>query len=134
MKILIVEDDKAGRLLMERYLADYGVRDTVEDGRRALELFREVIDRGEPYQVVILDIMLPSMNGHEVLREMREVEKQKGVRPAELVKVIMTTALGDPKNIVRAFNEGSADSYLVKPVEKQTLEEELQKLGFKPYE
>ena len=134
MKILIVEDDKAGRLLMERFLADYGECDTVDDGKGAIELFRDAIDRGEPYQAVLLDIMLPSMNGHEVLRAMRESEKQKGVRPADLVKVIMTTALGDPENIVRAFNEGRADSYLVKPVERETLEEELQKLGFKPYE
>lgn len=134
MNILIVEDDNASRILMGRYLEAYGDVDSVEDGINALEMFRSAIETDSPYHVIILDIMLPSMDGQEILREIRSLEKERGVRPAEFVKVIMTTALGDPKNIVQAFNEGGADSYLVKPVDKTTLDEELQKLGFYPHE
>ncbi|MFP4179548.1 MAG: response regulator transcription factor [Spirochaetaceae bacterium] len=130
MKILIVEDDKAGRILMERYLRDYGSCYSVEDGKEALEMYLNALEAGEPYHLVILDIMLPSMDGQEILRNIRLEEKKRGIRPADFIKVIMTTALSDPKNVVRAFSEGSADSYLVKPVEKETLEEELKKLGF----
>ncbi len=134
MKILIVEDDKAGRVLMEHYLSVYGLCESVDDGEDALSLYKRSLNSEEPYRLIILDIMLPSKDGHEILGEIRGIESERGVRPAERVKVVMTTALGDPKNIVRAFNEGSADSYLVKPIEKETLEKELEKLGFYPNE
>lgn len=134
MIILIVEDDKPGRILMERYLEEYGRCDSAEDGKEGLELYNRSVERDEVYDLAILDIMLPSMDGQEILRRIRESEKNRGVRPTEYTKVIMTTALGDPKNIVKAFNEGGADSYLVKPVEKETLERELVKLGLNSYE
>ncbi len=134
MKILIVEDDYAGRLLMERYLSDYGKCNSVDDGQHALDAYRAALDSEEPYRIIMLDIMLPTMNGQEILRSIREIEKERGIHPADFVKVIMTSALSDPKNIVQAFNEGSADSYLVKPINKKTLHRELEKLGFYPDE
>jgi two-component system, chemotaxis family, chemotaxis protein CheY len=134
MKILIVEDDYAGRILMERYLSDYGTCDLVDDGQEALDAYRSALDSDDPYQMIMLDIMLPSLNGQDILRSIRETEKKRGIHPADFVKVIITSALGDPKNIVQAFNEGGADSYLVKPINRKTLHGELEKLGFYPDE
>jgi two-component system chemotaxis response regulator CheY len=78
----------------------------------------------------MMDIMLPKLDGQSVLRKIRESERTCGVKPVEAAKVVMTTALSDPKNIIRAFNEGGADSYLLKPIDKRKLIDELQKIGF----
>ena len=73
--------------------------------------------------------MLPKLDGQNVLVRIRELERKFGIKPVDAVKVVMTTALSDPKNIIRAFNEGRADSYLLKPIDKKKLVEELEKLG-----
>ena len=52
-----------------------------------------------------------------------------GTNNSKEVKVIMITALGDPKNVVDAFYQGGATSYLIKPFGKQNLISELRKLG-----
>jgi two-component system chemotaxis response regulator CheY len=48
------------------------------------------------------------------------------------VKIIMTTVLEDPKNVIEAYNKGGATSYLVKPVERNKVIEELDRLGLRP--
>jgi two-component system, chemotaxis family, chemotaxis protein CheY len=57
------------------------------------------------------------------------MEKEMGVKGSEEVKVIMITALGDPRTVVKAFYKGGATSYLVKPVDKGKLLEEVRNLG-----
>jgi two-component system chemotaxis response regulator CheY len=128
--MLLVEDDYASRLMMNKYVESLGPIDVAHDGTTALDYFGKALQEGQPYGLVLLDIMLPEMDGQDVLKQMRTVEKEYGIKPVNRVKVIMTTALGDPKNVVKAFNEGKADSYLVKPIEKRKLLDEIEKLGF----
>ena len=52
-----------------------------------------------------------------------------GVGGTDLVKIIMTTALGDAKNIMQAFIKGHCEGYMVKPIRKKALLNELAKLG-----
>jgi two-component system chemotaxis response regulator CheY len=59
----------------------------------------------------------------------RSTEKEMGISPQEEVKVIMTTALEDPANVIRAFNRGGATGYIVKPIQKDILLEEIRKAG-----
>jgi len=68
---------------------------------------------------------MPKLDGHETLAKIRSIEKEGNVPVQEAVKVIMTTALGDPKNVVKALYGEGAGSYLVKPIGKQKLLEEL---------
>lgn len=56
------------------------------------------------------------------------MESEHGISGLDDVKVIMTTALGDPKNVMSVFREG-CEAYIVKPVEKDKLLEEMEKLG-----
>jgi two-component system chemotaxis response regulator CheY len=73
--------------------------------------------------------MMPNLDGQEALRQIRSIEKELGIEGHGEVKVVMTTALEDPKNVVEAFYQGGATSYLVKPIEKSTLKTELERLG-----
>lgn len=100
MKVLVVEDDRSisDLIRMNLEIADYEVRQAY-DGREALDF----LDR-EVFHMVILDVMLPEMNGFDILQEM----KRRGL------PVIFLTARDQLSDKVRALNLG-ADDYIVKP-------------------
>lgn len=129
MKILVVEDDFGSRRMMQKLLEPYGDVDVVVDGEEAVEAFKMAWEESAPYIVVFMDIMMPKMDGHEALKRMRELERDLDVKPVSEVKVIMTSVLEDPKNVIEAYYGGSATSYLIKPIDREKLEEELERLG-----
>jgi two-component system, chemotaxis family, chemotaxis protein CheY len=132
MKILVVEDDFGSRRMMQKLLEPYGDVDVVVDGEEAVDAFRLAWEEAAPYQVVFMDIMMPKMDGHEALKRVREFEREMGVIPANEAKVIMTSVLEDPKNVIEAYYGGSATSYLIKPIDREKLEDELERLGARP--
>ena len=129
MKSLVVEDDTTSRLVMQAYLSAFGHCDGVAHGKDALEAFAKAHREGAPYELVCLDIMMPDMNGHDVLVRLRKYEHDLDIGGLNGAKVLMTTALGDAKNVVRAFKE-QCEGYLVKPVTPEKLSEKLKELGF----
>ncbi len=129
MKILIVEDDFTARRILKGILAPYGECDIVVDGREAVQAFRLAWEEGQPFDLICLDIMMPHLDGHEALQQIRDMEKAMGVKGSDEVKVIMITALGDAKTVIKAFYKGGATAYLVKPIDKSKLLEEIRKLG-----
>src|SRR5262245_60974535 len=99
-KLLIVDDDEKFLRLLREYLEPFGYQiDTAHEGRQGLARALE-----ENYAAVILDIMLPGLNGLDLLRELRR-ESQ--------VPVIMLTALGDEPDRIAGLEIG-ADDYLPK--------------------
>ena len=108
-KILIVEDDPAVRDVVNHALSREGMATvTVEDGEAALERLRR---EAEPFDLVVLDIMLPGMDGISVCREIRTGEA--GSASSE-VPVVMLTARDDEINVVVGLEVG-ADDYITKP-------------------
>lgn len=134
MRFLVVEDDFGSRRLLQALLKPYGHSDVVVDGEEAVEAFRLAWEENDPYQAVFLDIMMPNMDGQEALRKIRELETSIGVDERDQVHVVMTTALEDPKNVVEAYYQGGATSYLVKPIDRESLGTEMRKLGFESTE
>lgn len=128
MRILIVEDDFVGRKVMHKLLMEYGECDIAVDGAEAVRAFELAWESGKPYDVLFLDIMMPNMSGHEALKMIRDREKERGVPLAQEVKVIMTSALDDVKNVTQSFFQGGASAYLVKPIERRKIIDELRKL------
>ncbi len=128
MKTLVVEDDFTSRLLLQEVLKLYGIVDLAVDGQEAVTAFKEALEKGEPYRLVCLDIMMPVKDGQEALREMREMEEAAGISSAQGAKIIMTTALSDPRNVMASFY-GLCDAYIIKPVEKAALMAELNRMG-----
>lgn len=100
-KIMIVEDDVTTSNLVGDYLIDAG--HTVFcawDGLEALRCFRQ-----ESIELIILDIMLPNMDGIQVLKEIRKTSN---------VPILMLTALSDEKTQINSF-DALADDYITKP-------------------
>jgi len=129
MRTLVVEDDFTSRRLIQRLLEPLGEVDIAVDGKEAMSAFLSSRSEHTPYDLICLDIMMPEMDGHEVLRQVREAEQQSGTVGSDGVKVIMTTALADHKNVMKAFT-GQCEAYLPKPIDKQKLYDNLEQLGF----
>lgn len=100
-KILVVDDEERIRRLIRMYLErDDFIVEEAENGKQALEMALE-----DDYDAILLDIMMPEMDGIEVCEELR---KEK------MTPVIMLTAKGEESNRVQGFEVG-ADDYIVKP-------------------
>lgn len=125
MRSLIVEDDFDTRLIMQTFLEELGQVVVAVDGKEAIHAYQASRDADKPFDVIFLDIMMPRMNGQQVLAEIRGVE---GMVCEEPVKIIMTTALADLDNVKTAMDVG-CDAYLKKPFSKKALFEELRKLN-----
>ncbi|WP_243438233.1 response regulator [Fundidesulfovibrio soli] len=121
MKALVVEDDFASRKLLQKILAPYAEVDIAVNGVEAIDAFTRSLDEGSPYDLVCMDIMMPEMDGQAALKRIRAIERDKEIPPAKEAKVIMTSALDDPKNVVEAYYKGGATSYVPKPIDKQML-------------
>lgn len=103
--VLIVEDEEHLALGLKFNLQAEGYDvDVVEDGEAALER----LVPGHEYDAVVLDVMLPGINGFEVAARLRAAE--------EFVPILMLTARGRSEDVLRGFESG-ADDYLPKPFE-----------------
>ena len=131
MKCLIVEDNFTARKLLTMYLSSCADCDIAVDGNEAVVAFSQAMDEKEPYDLICLDIMMPNMDGRQALKAIRQIESEHGIRGLDCVKVIMTTSLGDSGNVMGAFREG-CEAYIVKPVKKDKLLEEMENLGLVP--
>ena len=128
MRALVAEDEFLGRKVLSAFLSTLFEVDVAVNGLEAVEAYKLAHAEGRPYDLLLMDIMMPEMDGLEALRRIRAMEQQHPGRPR--VKALMTTALDDPKTVIRSFHDGEASGYIVKPVRKDKLFEELQKLGF----
>ena len=128
MKILLAEDDFVTRKFMLNFLSKYGECDVAVDGLEAVEAFALAFEDGDPYDLVCLDIMMPVMDGYQALKEIRDVEKKMNIPEEKAVKVIMTTALNDERNVKMAFELGCS-VYSGKPINQERFEKALIKLG-----
>lgn len=117
---LIVDDDAAGRRLLKHFLAPYGHCDLAFDGQQAVEAFELALETGPRYDLACLDIMMPGTSGHEVLQAIRQLESRRGIFGSEGTKIVMVTALNDPRHCIQAFNEG-CESYVTKPIRQERL-------------
>ena len=108
IKILVADDESRMRKLVKDFLVrkDYQVVEAC-DGQEAIDIFFEQND----ISLVILDVMMPKMDGWEVLKEIREYSK---------TPVIMLTAKGDERDELKGFEVG-ADEYISKPFSPKIL-------------
>ncbi len=108
VKILVVDDEARMRKLVKDFLIkkEYEVIEAA-DGQEAVDVFFEQND----ISLVILDVMMPKMDGWEVLKEIREYSK---------IPVIMLTAKGDERDELKGFDSG-ADEYISKPFSPKIL-------------
>jgi len=110
VSILVVDDESSMRTYLETILSQRGYKvSSVKSGKEVLEL----IEKGLEYSVIILDIMMPEIDGLVTLQKIRELEYD--------FPVIMLSALGQASMVVKAMKFGASD-YTTKPFEDEELE------------
>lgn len=118
VKILYVEDDTDARMELTTVLKRHvGKIYTAADGRDGLELFRTC----EP-DIVIADLLMPNMNGIEMIQQMHSEKKNR------LPATVVVSALGDSDTIINAVDVG-IDKYIIKPVDTDELMDSLEKIA-----
>ena len=129
LRILVVEDDFMVRQVLRDILDVYGVVDIAVNGEEAVQAFRIAWRKQVPYDLICMDIMMPTMDGNAAMVKIRDIERSLGIIGSEEVKVIMISALDDAKTVVKAYSKGGATSYIVKPIEKERLLSEMRSIG-----
>ena len=125
MKALIVEDDFISRKIMMSLLSKYGECDVASNGAEALEAFVIAMNEGKKYDLITLDIMMPDISGHEVLKKIRKIEADNGLPET---CIIMTSALHDGTSIMTAF-KNQCNGYICKPISFDKIKEMLVNIG-----
>ena len=125
MHFLIVDDDESIHLYLNAILAPIAQCDSAMSGEEAVELFRAAHSGGQPYDVVMMDILMPGMDGHQAAESMRAYEKELGISELNQFKLVMITSLVDDNNVSKAFFNTHAACYIVKPLDKDKVFDEL---------
>jgi two-component system OmpR family response regulator len=111
-RVLVVDDHAPTRALIKGILeAEKGVTFEIVEAGTGTECLKAV-DRQGPFNLILLDVNMPDMDGYEVCKALRTVEKH--------VPIVFITAKSDVKDFVTGKDAG-ADSYLVKPISRAHL-------------
>ncbi|WP_130471835.1 response regulator [Candidatus Magnetaquicoccus inordinatus] len=129
MRILVVDDEPHNRMLLQHMLKSFGECDLAVDGREAVEAFIMAFDDQRPYDLVLLDIMMPEMNGQDALKSIRAYEQEKGVAGGSEAVVFMVSALDTETQVVEAFFKGHCTDYITKPINRDLLFAKLREYG-----
>lgn len=115
MRALVVDDDPTAREIIHRYVTSWGVRNgSVSDGVDALETLRRAVDMGDPYDVAIVDFVMPGMDGLALTRAV------KADPQLAATKIVLITAF-DAVEIRRDALRAGVGSYLAKPIRQSQL-------------
>ena len=107
-KVLLIEDDLQMQKFITEYLKDYGFECTAfSHPKDAIENFKHE----ENYEIIILDLMLPDMDGFDLFKKLKSIRN---------IPIIISSARGDIGNKIHGFELG-ADDYLAKPYEPREL-------------
>jgi len=116
--VAIIDDNRTNRVILERYLDSWGTRErSFERGGEALRALHEAADEDDPFEVAIVDLMMPEMDGADVAAKIRADPKLKGML------VVLLTSAGRSEQPVPGV-----DVELVKPVRPSQLFDVLQTL------
>jgi CheY-like chemotaxis protein/HPt (histidine-containing phosphotransfer) domain-containing protein len=119
LHILGVDDNATNRMIITKMVESFGCRiETAASGTKALEMLQFAYNNGDPYQVVLLDMQMPDMDGEQTTREI------KGDPLGKDINIIILTSMGQRGDAARLEAVGCS-GYLPKPVKQSLLREAL---------
>ena len=131
MRILVVDDDATCAAIYQMMLSKFGKCDKVSTGLDAINSYIDSLDKKDPYHLMVVDIMMPDMNGYEVLQSIRLIEKERNISFPFSVRIVLTTALDDEENRKLSLDlDPLSEAYLVKSAYPQALLDKLEEFGF----
>ena len=133
VKILIVDDDSNSREYLRVLLQSKGGCHFAHNGKEAVDLFKTNLTSGAPFDLVLMDIIMPIMDGYEAMEQMRLAERKKNKRISLMqektgrTKILVVSEVDDPMQIIKAYTKGKCNGFLAKPVRKKELLARLRK-------
>lgn len=134
LRCLIVEDDELSRELLSLQMESYAACDLAENGRVGVDRFMEALQSGHPYDLILLDIVMPEMDGLEAAKAIRALEEKQGIGIESGVNIVVLSSLNTPQDVIQAYVAAQSAAYLVKPVQPEKLVKTLRKLNLIPAE
>jgi CheY-like chemotaxis protein len=129
LKILIVEDSKSAQLKIHSILSEYGQCDQAFNGQEGVDCFNASLQADSIYDLVVMDIVMPIMNGLEAAKEIMRIQDQHRIPEEKRAKIIMLTSKADPSHMMKAHFEAGVETYVTKPFKDSTLIEAIGNLG-----
>lgn len=130
MRILIIDDEMVSRTKLELIMEYFGDCKTLAHGDDALAVFHEAHRENDPFNLIMLDINLPGMDGIQVLSAIRKAENELNIDETRQAKILMTSSYRDKNRIVASVQSG-CDDYIGKPFDLDLIRNKLDKLGIK---
>jgi two-component system chemotaxis response regulator CheY len=130
-KALVVDDVETNALVLEVMLNNLGITDvsSAYNGRQALDMFDEALKGGTPYSLVLMDFIMPQMEGQEVVTHMRSQEKKRRRAKGDKAVIIMVTSLNSSADIMYTMSHCDCNDYIVKPIAPDMLRSVLSEQG-----
>ena len=129
MRILVVDDILANRMMLGSILTPLGHCDMATNGVEAVEWVEAALAEEDPYDLILLDIMMPKMDGQAALQLIREKEASYHVTGAKESVIIMVKADSSEDAVTQAFFKGYCTDFLAKPIIRQVLLDKLREYG-----
>ena len=127
LHILIADDSRSMRQVLEHYLKDHGQVDSTINGAEAVEAFRRSLEGERRYDLVLLDVMMPEMDGLEAARHITAM--QADLPEDQRARLMVLSCLDDMEHITEAHYEAGVEVYLTKPFDLTNLLEAMANLG-----
>lgn len=126
MKILVLDDVQMSLYQVEKAVRPFGNVTAHKDSVEALQEFKNSAKAGQPFDLVFLDISMPTMDGLEFLQRLREAELELGLVDRRS-RVVMVTSHSEHEFVAKAIQTG-AQGYLLKPIVPEKLHAEIHRL------
>ncbi|MBF0097029.1 MAG: response regulator [Magnetococcales bacterium] len=125
MKILIVDDVEENRIILNQQLLPYGKCYLAANGVEALVCVKDALSTDTPFDLILLDVMMPIMDGLSTLQAIRSEEHVFGRVGNKESVIIMVTACSEAEVVSKAFFKGYCTDFLTKPIRRKSLVDKL---------
>ena len=129
--ILIVDDSTAIRESFKEILSPLAECEEAVNGQAAVDLVKRRINQGKPFDLVLMDIIMPEKDGLTAVKEIRQFEHRRSCRESDCLTIVIVTTIREPSRILVAQYECGADAYITKPFTGETVLQTLSGNGLK---